>query len=805
MMTKNPHNSESRKTVKDQVKSDIHVDLGTLAERIKTPQGPWTDLALHTLGWKAFQDLCAHVCREIFSRPVEVYREANDGGRDAILKSKIGDPGAQEVTVQCKFSSDATKTFRASSLTREEATIRKLVEAGDAQEYAILTSMSVSGSDAKAIKARLVELGVVKPYVFGREFLISAIKQSARLRALVPRVYGLGDLSTILDERSAAQTRRLLGHMLPTLKVYVPTAPHVAAVRKLAEHRLVLLLGDPATGKSTIAALLATTAAEDPNHDCFKADGPEELLRNWNPNENGGQFYWIDDAFGPNQLREDFVDRWIQIIQKVQAAMADGNRFVLTSRRHIYEAAKAKLGSRNFWALQDGKAIVDVGALTIDERRQILYNHVKAGTQPRQWKAKAKQFLEDCAQERTFLPEIARRFADPTFTKTLTLQRENILRFFREPQEHLIQTLREMSSAHQACVTLVFLHRGRMPVGNADTTMSEIVQRHFGIEAASLANGILHLKNSFLVEQEDAEGRFLTFKHPTIADAVSGMLVQMEGMTELYLRGTKVLTLLSSVVCTGMDPVRDAVRVPEHLNNILAERIAQTPDGPDANRLLFAFLAERASDALFKLVVRDNPGMLERAAYGYSKDAYDPKVQTCARAFQLGVLPPAVRDEVSARLDDALLGGDTSFLEMDDVLALFKPTRLLKLPSLIRTRYLEEIDEHIGHVIDEADIDADAADQFGDLSSTLDDLRRFFDDDKEMQASLLTADEMVSEGIGRLEERQNEANEERERERERDRDEYWNWDNSAPATPVTRTADLAISDSPRSIFSDVDD
>jgi len=47
-------------------------------------EGPWSDLALHTIGWKAFQDLCAQVCEEVLRRPVQVYREAQDGGQDAV-------------------------------------------------------------------------------------------------------------------------------------------------------------------------------------------------------------------------------------------------------------------------------------------------------------------------------------------------------------------------------------------------------------------------------------------------------------------------------------------------------------------------------------------------------------------------------------------------------------------------------------------------------------------------------------------------------------------------------------------------
>lgn len=44
-------------------------------------EGPWSTLALETIGWKAFQDLCSQVCEGVLGGPVQVYREgipAND-------------------------------------------------------------------------------------------------------------------------------------------------------------------------------------------------------------------------------------------------------------------------------------------------------------------------------------------------------------------------------------------------------------------------------------------------------------------------------------------------------------------------------------------------------------------------------------------------------------------------------------------------------------------------------------------------------------------------------------------------------
>ncbi|MFH0303464.1 restriction endonuclease, partial [Bradyrhizobium sp. 31Argb] len=477
-----------------------------------------------TLGWKAFQDLCAHVCEDMLRIPVEVYREAQDGGQDAVFVTKNGQAATSgNATVQCKFSSVASRTLKPGDLKKEIEHVIELKANGHADTYVLMTSMSVSAPTAMHIKSELRTLGVLHPHVFGKEFLVRVIRASTRLRALVPRIYGLGDLSMILDERKAAQTKALLGHILPTLKSYVPTASHVKAVKALATHKIVLLVGDPATGKSTIGAVLSTIAADDPNHRSFKADGPLELIQNWNPEEGGG-FYWIDDAFGPNQMREDYVDHWIAIMPKIQTATSAGNRFVLTSRRHIYEAAKPKLGSRNHPLFRDGRAVVDVGDLTVEERRQILYNHVKSGSQPSHWKQYVRQELDALAHELLLTPEIARQIGDRNYTSKIAPTKDGLQRFVRHNKAHLLQTIRELSKPHRAALTLVFIHGGQMPIGAPVPEMQELVIRHYNVDRETLAESLIHLKDSFIVERNDGTRRDWSFKHPTLADALAATL-----------------------------------------------------------------------------------------------------------------------------------------------------------------------------------------------------------------------------------------------------------------------------------------
>jgi hypothetical protein len=759
-------------------------------------QGPWTDLALHTLGWKAFQDLCAQVCEEILNLPVEIYREAQDGGQDATFiwhhKKKKQKP--RNVTVQCKFSSKSEMTLKPGDITQEEDNIFALRSIGEAETYILMTNMMVAAPTAVAIKRRLRELGVIHAHVFGREFLTRVIRASAKLRALVPRVYGLGDLSSIIDERKAQQTRALLGHMLPTLQVYVPTKPHREAVRAISKHGIVLLLGDPATGKSTIAAILATIAVENIDSRCFKIDGPEELIAHWNPNEPGG-FYWIDDAFGPTQMREDFVDRWISIMSKVQAAIAGGNTFVLTSRRHIYEAAKPKLGTKNHPLFRDSQAIVNVGWLAPEEKYQILYNHVKVGNQSAFWKSLVKTHLEALANELNFLPEIARRLGDPAYTQHLGLDRNALIRFFREPKEHLSQTIRELSKLHRSALTLVFLHRGNMPVGAISPTMKDLVVRHFGVDIESLGNAISELRDSFLVQKSDGPYNVIVFKHPTIGDALSAILGETDGMRELYLRGAKPQVILTEVMCSSMPRIQDAIVIDEELENLLVERLAEVPDEPFTNRLLFAFLDERASDTAFRKVVERYPNVLARRAHASRYAEYDPKVRTHSRALRLGLLPDELKAATGERLESAIFDyQDTSFLDDDALLALIAPTRVLRLTKRIRDELLEQIPALAEQIVDDADLDVDPEDNFDDLISAVKRAEGLLDNDDVANELIDEAEKGIAIAIDDVKARKEKVKEEPDYE--------WDWHQK---TQRQEGEQPIINMSARSIFSDVDE
>jgi hypothetical protein len=684
-------------------------------------EGPWSDLALHSIGWKAFQDLCSQVCEEVLRRPVEIFRDAQDGGQDAVFLIPARTDDASNVgTVQCKHSSDPTKRLHAGDLTPEIKHVEELVNLGQAHTYILMTNLSVDAPVAVKIRNRLRKLGVKKPHILGKQYLVRAIRSSARLRALVPQVYGLGDLTSILDQRLIHQTRALLDHWIPKLKFYVPTAAHRRAVRTLNQHGVVLLLGNPSTGKSMIGAILSTIASEDLSHTVLHLTSPRDFESGWNPHDPG-RFFWIDDAFGSNVMREEYVQDWTTAFKKVQAAISHGNRFLLTSRRHIYEAAKIRLGQRNLPVFLDGRAVVDVGVLSSAEKFQILYNHIHFGDQTQSWKRSVKDHLEAVADVPGFLPGIAERLGDPAFTKGLATTQNELVRFMREPREHLIDTINALDTALRGALVLVYVHQGTFVSSVADSSADQVVTDLMGVPLPRIREGMQELRGSFL-RSAIVDGRETwSFAHPTIADALTEILTERPHMVAALLRGATINTILEGFVCEGAQSIRDSPTIPATLDDILIGRLVRARDEVSINSSLFRFLEERASDQVFRRVVIADPDILSRRAWSYVPVEYDPKTLAHARAYRLGLLEDSLREETASGLERAAISSfDLSFFKEEAMLGLIPPARLIALGMRLHDDTLVEMPERITEIGEEADLSEDPESHFENFVRGLD-------------------------------------------------------------------------------------
>src|ERR1700730_440604 len=228
--------------------------------------------------------------------------------------------------------------------------------------------------------------------------------------------------------------------------------------RAIVEHGFVLLLGEPACGKSAIAAALALGALDEWNCFTVKVRDPSEFVTASNPHEK--QFFWVDDAFGATQLDWQMTMEWNATFPHIRAAIRRGAKFVFTSRDYIYKNARNFLKESALPVIQESQVIIRVEHLSKDEREQILYNHIRLGTQPIAYKRRLKPYLNDVAVHKRFSPEIARRLGNPAFTKKLSVSASGVDDFVELPVPLLQEVIRTLDAASRSAIALVFMRGG---------------------------------------------------------------------------------------------------------------------------------------------------------------------------------------------------------------------------------------------------------------------------------------------------------------------------------------------------------
>src|SRR5690606_32912273 len=109
------------------------------------------DYELHSLGWKAFQNLCSTIVSEIWGQTIQTFFDSQDGGRDGAFngdwhKSK-SENYSGTFTVQCKFTANTSTVIKLSDLTDEIEKAKRLAKRGLADNYFLFTNAKLTGTN----------------------------------------------------------------------------------------------------------------------------------------------------------------------------------------------------------------------------------------------------------------------------------------------------------------------------------------------------------------------------------------------------------------------------------------------------------------------------------------------------------------------------------------------------------------------------------------------------------------------------------------------------------------------------------
>lgn len=659
---------------------------------------------LHRLGWNSFQQLCQTICHEVFGQTVESFLDSNDAGKDGAFAGTWtpapGEVYSGRFVIQCKFTANAGHNLKPSDIKDEIEKVRKLVTAGQCDVYVLMTNAGVSGVQATKIKALLVQAGVAQVLIFGSTWINQQVREKKNLRMHVPRLYGLGDLSEILDERAYAQARAVLESMREDLAKVVITASYGKAVEALNEHGFVMLIGEPAAGKTTIASMLAMAAADKWGSSVLKLNDPAKVEDRWNPDEPS-QFFWVDDAFGIMQYESSLAHSWNHILPQVKTMLRQGGKIVMTSRDYIYKRARRDLKESAFPLFNESQVVIDVHDLSLQEKQQILYNHLKLGTQPPTFRAEIKEHLPSVAAHPRFIPEIARRLADPTFTKRLYLTEHHLGQFVQKREQLLQEVLDGLDKDSMAALALIYMKKDHLESPISLQGTEEDALRRLGSSLGKCITALESLNGSLVLHQQTDAESVWRFKHPTIGDAFASALARSPDLLGIFLLGSATENLIEQVTC-GNVGIEQAVTVPRQLYPQMITRLSEfTASGQykshhlaiwGAKWSLHSFLTRRCSKEFLAMYLEANPEILHKVCSPGLRLSFSSEVGLALRLHEFGLLPEENRETfVKAVSAYAISGEDLYALDDEGIRSVFTDDEFEALIASVRAELLPRL------------------------------------------------------------------------------------------------------------------
>ncbi|WP_226093450.1 AAA family ATPase [Dickeya oryzae] len=673
--------------------------------------------------------------KETFGQTFQVFSDGVDGGRDGAFYGTwsgtgFGDDSSSSFTTQCKHSSKQDMKLSKGVISGELPKIERLVRKGLADVYLLFTNCSVSAETAAVMEEEMRKAGAKFAKIYGAEWINHSISLHPSLRRMVPRIYGLGDLSQIITNQAFRQAKSVLDSIAPDLACFVPTEAYRRCAHALRDHGFVMLIGEPASGKTMIANLLALSAADEWGLQTLILSSPEDLDRQWNP-DDPGQFFWVDDAFGSNHCDFNRVQEWNQRLPKLKAAIHKGARVIFTSRSYIFRTAQNRLNANKFELFKDSRVTIEVEKLSEPEKAMILYNHLKLGKQTKAFRRAIKNFLPTVVSVPKFLPEIARRFANPQFTKKPVLSEAAVVDFFSNPTGIMADIIGGLAPAERAALALVFANGGELPIPlrleNPQTTnIITSMQSNFGDVKAALST----LDDSLIRISKTQDEHYWTFRHPTIRDAFATDVSGNPELIEIYLSGVTKERLIEEISCGDMGIEGIKLVVPRSMFNRVLDIITPGDNRLPISRPILSFLASRCSPQFLGLFFNSDKTKADLLDLINSARRYDHSLTILGKLNVNGLLGDELRKKVLDKLSFlAAISHSDCFIDADFVGVLLSQEENDTRLSVQKVKFYTNMNEIIQDIEDSWDTDDDVDEAFYDVTHLLE---RFRDENNEL-------------------------------------------------------------------------
>ncbi len=572
---------------------------------------------LHRLGWTAFEDVCMQIMRVVLGETCSRFRPGPDGGRDGWFLGEAARSLANQqkldgaFVIQCKHTSLPHAPLDVADMKKEIAKVRAIA-ATNPSHYILMTNRQVSAQAEARIRAAIEAVpGVGRCLVLAETWIEDTIDAHPRLLRLVPRLYGIGDLSQIVSFVLQEQTKAVLEDLALPLRTFVPTESYRRAEKALHEHGFVVLVGPPASGKSAIAAnLCLVNLAQNPDVRVLRIEQADQFKNSWSPADTN-TIYWVDDVFGETTLDEGRLREWATALDKVEAARKRGASIVFCTRDYILAAAERKLKRSKADFISDARVRVEVTALSKDEREAILYNHVKDGDITRDQKRQLKRHLPMLARLESFSPELARRLGSKRFHGGLRYEAGELRAFFEKPVRHFRDVIHGLSNSETAALSACLHSNNALADPISNGAVADAVLQAYGVSIHAVRDSLEALDGSLVKRVRHQTTQVWQLHHPSMIEALQEELAGRSAQLALYLQSANLHAVLRDTTTLEPFPGSRLLFVPDAAYEHLLPRLL-TSDARAIDEVA-SYLAHKASSALLRMLDKADPSVIDRA------------------------------------------------------------------------------------------------------------------------------------------------------------------------------------------------
>ena len=265
------------------------------------------------------------------------------------------------------------------------------------------------------------------------------------------------------------------------------------------------------------------------------------------------------------------------------------------------------------------------------------------------------------------------------------------------------------------------------------------------------------LQGSFVLHSHADDGSHWQFRHPTIGDSYSAMLVGSPDLIDVFIRGSEPARLLRQVTC-GNVGLENAVVIPRSLYPQMLSKIEDLksseahedrwPTDLDSTWRLQGFLAGRCSAEFLTLYLQNNPSLLDELSDPGPIHVPSLIVNLAARLHHFGMLPDHHRRMVVGRAcRDLLYGEDCSALNDNNMQSLFTQGELDNLLVRVREELVPSLEDMRDELESEFARDEAPDEYMRPFLELLDSLLEYLGDDPDMEDRITREQVMTEEWI----------------------------------------------------------